>query len=283
MKYLIAGKNGQLARAFIERFELEGIDFLAPGEKDLDITDPEMVSKVVGESKPAVILNCAAYNLVDRAEDEQGKAFAVNADGAGALAMAARKYGSFLVHYSSDYVFDGMKENDLYDESDLPNPLNQYGKSKLEGEKLVGKETADSLILRLSWVFGEGRQNFIAKLLEWTEKNEYLRITCDEFSVPTYTETVVDITLKALEKGLSGLYHLTNSGFCSRYEWAKLILNSAGINKFIRPVPMDAFPLPAKRPRFSAMSNKRLSGLLDVEIPSWEESVVSFVKRSVSE
>jgi len=283
MKYLIAGKNGQLARAFIERFEREGIDFLAPGEKDLDITDPEMVSKVVGESKPAVILNCAAYNLVDRAEDEQGKAFAVNADGAGALAMAARKYGSFLVHYSSDYVFDGMKENDLYDESDLPNPLNQYGKSKLEGEKLVGKETADSLILRLSWVFGEGRQNFIAKLLEWTEKNEYLRITCDEFSVPTYTETVVDITLKALEKGLSGLYHLTNSGFCSRYEWAKLILNSAGINKFIRPVPMDAFPLPAKRPRFSAMSNKRLSGLLDVEIPSWEESVVSFVKRSVSE
>jgi dTDP-4-dehydrorhamnose reductase len=279
MKYLIAGKKGQLARAFIERFERNGTDFLAPGEEDLDITNQEKVLDVIGRSKPDFILNCAAYNLVDRAEDEPEKAFAVNADGPGALAAAARRYGSFLVHYSSDYVFDGLKENGLYDESDSPNPLNQYGKSKLAGERVVQEETEKALILRLSWVFGEGRQNFIAKLIEWTEKSEYLKITCDEFSVPTYTETVVDITLNALEKGISGLYHLTSSGFCSRYEWAKLILSSAGIKKFIRPVPMDAFLLPAKRPNFSAMSNTAISGLLNVEIASWEESVVSFIQK----
>jgi dTDP-4-dehydrorhamnose reductase len=279
MKFLIAGKSGQLARAFIERFEQDGTDFLAPAEKDLDITDRAKLLDVIRRTRPDVILNCAAYNLVDQAENEQEKAFAVNAAGAGFLAMAAREYGSFLVHYSSDYVFDGMKENGLYNENDSPNPLNQYGKSKLAGEKMVLEETEKNLIFRLSWVFGEGRQNFIEKLIEWSEKNAYLRVSCDEFSVPTYTKTVVDITLKALDRGLTGLCHLTNSGFCSRYEWAKLILSSTGIHKFIRPVPMDAFALPAKRPKFSAMTNSHLSGLLDLPIPSWEEAVVSFIRK----
>jgi dTDP-4-dehydrorhamnose reductase len=143
-------------------------------------------------------------------------------------------------------------------------------------------ELDQCLVLRLSWVFGSGKQNFIYKLTEWSRNSEYLKIACDEFSVPTYAGMVVDITLKAIEQGMTGRYHLTNSGFCSRYEWAKLILNTIGVKKFIRPVTMDTFNLPAKRPKFSAMINSKLAGLLNVDIPTWEESVRSFLRESAS-
>jgi dTDP-4-dehydrorhamnose reductase len=282
MKYLITGKNGQLSQAFIKRFEDRSIDFSAPDESQLDITNQKMVAKVVAALKPDVIINCAAYNLVDKAEQVKDTAFAVNATGPKNLAQAAASQKAILVHFGSDYVFNGLKESGLYIESDPVNPLNEYGKSKLAGENSVLEELDRCLVLRLSWVFGAGKQNFIYKLIEWSKNSDYLKIACDEFSVPTYTGTVVDMTLKALDLGMTGRYHLTNSGFCSRYEWAKLILNTIGVNKFIRPVTMDAFNLPANRPKFSAMSNTRLEGHLNVAIPSWEESVRSFLRESAS-
>jgi len=276
--YLITGRNGQLAREFIKRFTARSIGFVAPDEQHLDIIDTEAVLNAVAAHQPAVIINCAAYNLVDRAEQDQDKAFSVNSIGAKNLAQAAARAGAVLVHFGSDYVFDGGKETGLYTESDPTNPLNVYGRSKLAGEQSVMEEGGRFLIFRLSWVFGEGTQNFIHKLTEWSGSNEYLKIACDEFSVPTYTGTVVDAVLASLEQGLTGRYHLTNSGYCSRYEWAKLILNSLGINKFIRPVNMDSFKLPAQRPRFSAMSSANLARQLNIEIPAWETAVSSFCK-----
>ncbi len=279
MKYLIAGRNGQLARAFVRRFEERALDFKAPDESHFDITDSDSVSRGVDSYRPDVIINCAAYNFVDKAEQEREKAFAVNATGPRYMARAAAQRKALIVHFSSDYVFDGQKENGLYSEDDATNPLNEYGRSKLAGENAVREETDKLLVFRLSWVFGEGKQNFIHKLLEWTKNNEYLKIACDEFSVPTYTNTVADITLKALEQGVTGLYHLTNSGFCSRYEWAQAVFRDLGINKFIRPVTSEIFNFPARRPKFSAMSNENLSRLLDIRIPSWEEGVRSFLRE----
>ena len=279
-KYLITGRNGQLAASFIRRFEERSLEFIAPSEQNFDITDFDKVSEVITAAKPDVIINCAAYNLVDKAEEMPGAAFAVNATGPKHLALAAARQKSLLVHFGSDYVFDGSKENGLYTEDDAPNPLNAYGKSKLAGEQHVLDEAGNSLVLRLSWVFGPGKQNFIYKLQQWSQTQEYLKIACDEFSVPTYTETVVDVTLKALEQGLTGRHHLTNSGYCSRYEWAKVILSSAGVNKFIRPVSMDAFALPAKRPKFSAMSSASLAGLLETAIPTWEDAVKIFLNTA---
>ncbi len=279
MKYLITGKNGQLAQAFIKRFELLSIDFNAPDESQLDITNPKTVADVVAAHKPDIIVNCAAYNLVDKAEQDKDAAFAVNALGPGNLAQAAAKHKAILVHFGSDYVFDGLKENGLYSESDPVNPLNEYGRSKLAGEQAVLEELDRCLVLRLSWVFGAGKQNFIYKLIEWAKSSEYLKIACDEFSVPTSADTVVDVTLKALKQGVTGQYHLTNSGFCSRYEWARLILSSLSIRKFIRPVNMDSFNLPARRPKFSAMSNRKLADLLNDPIPTWEEAVKSFLRE----
>ncbi len=279
MKYLITGKNGQLAGAFIRRFEKQSVDFIAPDEAHLDITDGRAVDSVIASLKPNVIINCAAYNQVDKAEAEPAAAFAVNAEGPKNLARAAAKGQAVLVHFGSDYVFDGLKERGLYTEEDATNPLNEYGRSKLAGEQHVLEEQGRMLVLRLSWVFGAGKQNFIHKLAEWARTSEFLRVACDEFSVPTYTETVVDVTLRALDQGVTGRYHLTNSGFCSRYEWARVILGSMGIGKFIRPVSMDSFNLPAKRPKFSAMSNQAIAGILQMDIPAWEEAVRSFLKE----
>ncbi len=279
VKYLITGKNGQLARTFIKRFEERTIDFTAPDESSFDITNPKLIADVIAARKHDVIINCAAYNFVDKAEEDKDVAFAVNATGPKNLARAAAKQRAILVHFGSDYVFDGLKESGLYVEGDPVLPLNEYGRSKRAGEEQVLKEWDRCLVLRLSWVFGPGKQNFISKLTEWAGNNEYLKIACDEFSVPTCTDTVVDVTLKAIEQELTGLYHLTNSGFCSRYEWARHILNTIGVNKFIRPVAMDSFDLPARRPRFSAMSNNKLARVLGIEISSWEEAVTLFLQH----
>lgn len=279
MRYLLAGKNGQLAKAFISNFEKRSWDFSAPDESKLDITNLDAVLQAVAAYKPDVIINCAAYNLVDKGEREHDKIMAVNAEGPRNLALAATRQKAIIVHFSSDYVFDGLKETGLYTEADSLNPLNNYGRSKQAGENLVRESTDRHLIFRLSWVFGVGQQNFIYKLSEWAKNSEYLKIACDEFSVPTYTETVVDVTLAALEQDLTGLYHLTNSGYCSRYEWANCVLRHLGIKKFIRPVSMDSFNLPAQRPKFSAMSNQRLSGVLGRDIPVWEEAVKTFLAK----
>ena len=279
MRFLITGGHGQLAREFIRRFERLSLDFRAPGKSEMDITDEKKIGGVVAGYRPDVIINCAAYNLVDKAEDSPEAAFTVNVLGPKNLARAAAAGRAMLVHFGSDYVFDGLKESGLYVESDPANPLNEYGRSKLAGEENVLAELERSLVLRLSWVFGLGRQNFIYKLSQWAASNEYLKIACDEFSVPTWTGTVVDVTLKAIDEGVVGRYHLTNSGFCSRYEWAKEILGCLGNSKFIRPVSMDAFKLPAPRPKFSAMSNSALAQELGIEIPTWQKAVGLFIEE----
>lgn len=280
MRYLITGSGGQLARELIARLEARSADYAAPEEAQCDIADPASVGRVVSRVRPAVIVNCAAYNLVDRAEQDRDAAFRVNETGPRMLAEAALNAGARLVHFSSDYVFDGEKEDGLYTESDPVKPLNVYGRSKLAGERAVEQVLGkDGLVLRLSWVFGPGQQNFIRKFLERAAAGQPLQATYDEFSVPTWTGTVADITLKAVEQGMTGLYHLTNTGYCSRYEWAKAILKARGVDRFILPVPVERFGLPARRPKFSAMSNAAIARTLSVSIPSWEEAVTSFVKR----
>ena len=172
------------------------------------------------------------------------------------LILACNNYKAKLVHFSTDYVFDGSKEG-LYTEEDNPNPLNEYGKSKLFGEYFIQEQMEDYLIFRTSWVYGEGKQNFIYKLTGWAKSQEYLKAACDEFSVPTSTRTIVEVTLKAIQQELTGLYHLVNTGYASRFEWAREYFRLRGINKFIYPPYQSNFNLPAQRPRFSAMSNKK--------------------------
>ncbi|MGC8985023.1 MAG: SDR family oxidoreductase, partial [Thermosulfidibacteraceae bacterium] len=175
----------------------------------------------------------------------------------------------------TDYVFDGTKEGP-YNEEDTLNPLNEYGKSKRLGEVLITQTIEDYLIFRTSWVYGEGKQNFLYKLQQWIKDREFIKVAVDEFSVPTSTKTIVRVTLKAIEKDISGLYHLVNSGYASRYEWAKTFFRVKGIKKLILPAYQSDFNLPAKRPKWSVMSNEKISKELNIEIPEWIEDLKYF-------
>lgn len=276
MNILITGVNGQLANEFIRQLSSTGHSLILPAESELDITNSENVHSVFAQNRPDVVLNCAAYNLVDAAEKDPATAMRVNADGVKFLASAAREQKALLVHYSTDYVFDGAKEN-FYDEDDQTNPINVYGRSKLAGENIVRSESDRFLLFRLSWVFGPGTQNFLFKLSEWAKKNDVLKVVYDQISVPCYTEDIARITLKALEANLEGLYHLTNSGYASRYELAKYFLERLSRTNLVLPVDSTHFPTAAKRPFFTAMSNAKISRALDIKIPPWTDAIDRYV------
>ncbi len=278
MRFLITGARGQLAREFIEYFEKYSLEFVAFSKEELDVTDFKKVYEVLKEVKPDVVINCSAYNQVDRAESEPYLAYKVNALGVYNLSLVAKEIGAKLIHYSTDYVFDGEKLG-LYTEEDEPNPLSEYAKSKLQGELLVKEVLENYLIFRTSWVYGKGTQNFLYKLEKWAKERDVLKIAVDEFSVPTSTRTIVEITMKAVDAGLSGLYHLVNSGYASRYEWAKEYFRIKGINKLIYPAYQADFNLPAKRPRWSVMSCDKICRELGMEIKEWREEMLYLISR----
>ena len=278
-KFLIVGKNGQLGREFLEELDrLSNVKVFSVGREECDISNLKQVLEVFSSVKPDIVINCAAYNLVDKAEEDYVNAVRVNALGVRNLAFASKKFSSFIVHYSTDYVFDGTKLGELYTEEDPPKPINEYGKSKLMGERFLKEETEKFLLFRVSWVYGDGKQNFIYKVLNWAKDRDYLLISYDEVSVPTSTRTIVDVTLRALDSGLKGLFHLTNSGYASRYEWAKKILELKGIKRLIYPVSSEEFKLPAKRPKFSAMSSSKLEKILDMNISYWDEELENYLR-----
>lgn len=278
MRFLITGYGGQLACEFARTLKEAGHEYTALDIAGLDISDESSVICALSRFTPEVVLNCAAYNLVDNAENDPDAALRTNCTGVGNLASACGRNNVLLVHYGTDYVFDGTKEG-LYTEEDCPNPINNYGRSKLSGEKLVTENTDNFLIFRTSWVFGEGKQNFFYKLRQWAGKNMVLKVVCDQISVPTCTEDIARLTLLAVNKGLRGLYHLTNSGYASRYETARYFLEGLGMDTLVLPVTSDLFPTPAARPYFSAMSNTRLAGELCVEIPHWKNGMDRYIGK----
>ncbi len=279
MKVVITGASGQLGREFQDILDKKGWELFPLSHRDLPIESFEEVLRVLKEIKPDIILNCAAYNYVDKAEDEWEVAFKVNSRGPLNLAVASREINAKLVHYSTDYVFDGGKD-DLYQETDEPNPLNQYGRSKLLGERWVLEENSKALVFRVSWVYGNGKQNFIFKLLNWAKERDKLLVTFDEFSVPTWTRFIAENTLKSLKEDLSGLFHLVPQGLTSRFHLAQEVFKLKGLQKRLIPVPSSTFNLKAKRPRFSAMDSSRLQTLLNVEFRDWAEYLKEFLTSS---
>lgn len=275
MRVFITGTKGQLGTEFVRLFEANGWDYIAADHSTLDITDGDAVLKAVMPCRPGLIINCAAYNLVDKAESDPAAAYAVNAEGVRNLAFAARQLESKLVHFGTDYVFDGEKRAP-YAEGDAANPLSEYGRSKLKGEEYA-LEAPGSLVLRLSWVYGPGTQNFIHKLLGWAEKSGPLRVADDEVSVPTFTGDAAAAVMAALREGVTGRWHLSGGEPCSRYEWARTVLKAYHIEKELIPCGMSDFKLPARRPGYSAMSNAALCGQLGIRMPHWRDSVEKFI------
>ncbi|MBF0503486.1 MAG: dTDP-4-dehydrorhamnose reductase [Candidatus Omnitrophica bacterium] len=277
MKILVLGSRGQLGGEFQRYFTRTKTPFAAADRRDCDITRKENITAILGKTRPDVVINCTAYNLVDDAEDNPALAYAVNAQALDFLAHSCRELHIKLVHYSTDYVFNGDKTSP-YCENDDACPLNVYGQSKLAGEKHV-IEMADSLLLRVSWLIGSGRQNFLYKVKNWIEKSDTVRICDDEISVPTFASSVVELTDRALKMGLTGLYHVTNTGEASRYQLVVSYFDAMGIKgKTVVPVGGASFSLKAKRPKYSVMSNGRIAQALGVNVPDWNESLQKYVQ-----
>ncbi len=276
-KILILGSNGQLGRQFKLELAERKMPFDAPDEKNSNLVDFDGIEKVILSSAPSVVINCAAYNAVEEAERKPDLAYLVNGKAVENLAGICSRNGIFLVHYSTDYVFDGRK-GAPYVERDKTNPLNFYGKSKLSGERGVQDNLEEYLLFRTSWVYGDGAQNFIHKLLNWATSDKEVRLSDDEVSVPTSTKDLASFTLLALAKGLTGLYHLTNGGTASRYEWGKFVLEHLGRRVTVVPAPMSSFPSRVQRPLFTAMSNRALELALGVSIPEWKTACAKFLE-----
>jgi dTDP-4-dehydrorhamnose reductase len=263
-----------LMAAFGSAHNVVGLDL-----PDINITKPEQCFARIQEHKPDVIINAAAFTRVDDCETHEEEAFQVNGHGAGNLAQAAATIGALLIHYSTDYIFDGLKDN-AYIEEDAPNPQSVYGKSKLLGESLIRKNCPNHMILRTSWLFGPNGPNFIRTIIGIVQKGTPLRVVHDQKGSPTYSKDLAKRTLQMIDAGCRSTYHVTNSGFCTWFELASKAVEWAGIEGVsITPVSTSEFPRPAPRPANSVLSNSRLT---DDGLPllrSWQDAAREYVEQ----
>jgi len=278
MKYLVLGNRGQLGIEVSKRLEERGCVYSGFDKDEVDIRDIPKITTLLQNFKPNVIINCAAFNGVDSAEINSSEAFKVNSDAPAKIAAVAADIGAKFIHFSTDYVFNG-KNISPYLEGDTPDPVNKYGDSKLFGEFGIISNTDDYLIFRSSWLYGEGNQNFIYKFLKMIENKDSIDIPTNEISVPTSTKLVTAITLEAINMDLKGVYHVTNSSFTTRFEYAKFIAEVLKLNIKINPININSLELKAKRPVFSVMSNGLISKALDIDIPLWKEEVREYLVK----
>ncbi|KLU62677.1 dTDP-4-dehydrorhamnose reductase [Peptococcaceae bacterium CEB3] len=278
VKVMVTGANGQLGREIARQFQGRYGLFLhdLPG---LDITDYPSVESRITEINPAVVINAAAYTNVEKAEEDEPAAFQVNAMGAQNLAIACKRTGAKFVQISTDYIFDGTK-NTPYAEFDFPHPLSVYGQSKLWGEKLVEEAGGDYFILRTSWLYGDG-PNFVKTMLKLAGERDKLSVVADQYGTPTYTKDLVWVIEKLMHTEFYGVYHASNNGSCSWYEFALKIFELAGQEVIVEPVNSDEYPTKARRPRYSVMENKilKLRGL-DLKRP-WEEALRDYLTNDL--
>ena len=278
MKLLITGSNGQLGQDLQKACRTRRIDFCAGDVEEFDITDLELIREVVRRERPTAVVNCAAYNAVDRAETEFEAARRINALGPENLAIAAEEAGVPIMHFSTDFVFDGTKKAP-YLVDDRPNPISRYGESKLQGERAVASHATRFFIVRLSWVFGIAGINFPKKVLEWAQNRSAIKVVTDQVSCPSYTVDLVGPILDLLRLGAFGTYHLTNQGHCSRFEWARFVIGRARPEVAVEPAGADEFETTARRPAFSALDPAPLDEVLGRLPPDWQNATERFLKE----
>lgn len=276
MKILLTGSNGQLGYDLKKLFDSLKIEYIATDYQELDITDNKSLEHFFNENKDFThIINCAAYNDVDKAEIDE-KVKLLNTTAPYKLAEFAKKIDAVYVTYSTDFVFDGDKR-EPYTEVDTPNPLSEYGKSKYEGEKSVPKIYDKSFIIRTSWVFGIANNNFNKQVINWSKSRDTLNIVDDQVSVPTYSRDLAEISWKLIQTEKYGLYHITNSGEASKYDQAKYVLEKIGWTGKLNRAKTEEFNLPAKRPEYSKLSSVKVENLLGEKIPAWQSGIDRFL------
>lgn len=275
---LITGANGQLGSDFKKIFNERNIEYIGTDYKELDITDISKVEEFIKNKNINLIINCAAYNNVDKAEEEKDLCYRLNAYSPRDLALLAKKIGAEYITYSTDFVFDGKKKSP-YTEEDGVNPLSVYSQSKALGERLVLEGYDKAFVIRTSWVFGMGNNNFNKQVINWSRGKDSLTIVDDQVSSPTYSYDLALYTLKLLETKKYGLYHLSNSGVASKYDQGKYVLDSIGWKGTLNRGKSYDFNLPAKRAEYSKLDSSKLENLIEEKLPTWESGIDRFLKE----
>ena len=282
MNILLFGKNGQLGWELRRTLAPLG-NVIAIDYEDLDLVDVVQLRGKIDEARPQIIVNASAYTDVDGAQSEREKAFAINARAPQIMAEQARALDAAMIHYSTDYVFEGTK-TEPYSEADTPRPANVYGESKLAGEEAVKSAAGAFLILRTAWLYSMRGSNFVTKVLKWARKHEKLHIVDDQISNPTWARILAQLTAHVLERGdgylrdRSGLYHLAGGGYASRYEWAQEILKydprpeEQKATEVVRAATSD-IPTPAIRPLYSALNCDRFAEVFGLRAPAWQQEL----------
>lgn len=276
MRVMVTGTNGQLGQELVHQLRSLSVELYSYTKAELDITNQGVVNEVVKKIRPNVIINAAAYTKVDLAESNEELAFAVNAWGQRNLSVAAESLDTKICYISTDYVFDGNGK-EPYKEYDNTCPLGVYGKSKHAGEELTKSLSSKYFIVRTAWVYGEHGNNFVHTMLRLAQERDKLGVVNDQFGSPTYTVDLAEFIIELIQTEKYGIYHATNSGSCSWYEFAKAIFEEARINIELNPLSTKEFPTQAKRPAFSVLENfsMKINGFKPMR--SWCEALREFI------
>lgn len=276
MKVLVTGYGGQLGYDVVQECEQHGLNVKGCGRQELDITKRESVFSIVNSYKPEVIIHCAAYTAVDKAEDDKENCWNVNVEGTRYLVEAAKKHHSKFIYISTDYVFNG-KGGSLFIEDDRPNPIGYYGLTKYEGEKVVQSLIVNYFIIRISWVFGVNGNNFIKTMLRLSETRNELNIVGDQIGSPTYTVDLARLIVDLIKSDKYGIYHATNEGFTSWADFAKEIFKQTDSKTLVKSIASEDYPTRAARPKNSRLSKQKLVDSGFQSLPTWQDALARYL------
>jgi dTDP-4-dehydrorhamnose reductase len=283
VKILITGSNGQLGNEIrVLAGDYPDFDFIYTDIDELDITNPLEVEIFFIKNQPQVVINCAAYTAVDKAETDESKALLINATAVANLAKSAAGVGALIIHISTDYVFDG-KSYLPYIETDKINPLSSYGRTKLAGENAVQLNATKGIILRTSWLYSAFGNNFVKTMMKYGIERDTLNVVFDQIGTPTYArdlaKVILDIIPLAINISGTNLYHYSNEGVASWYDFARTVIAFSGIRCEIYPILTENYPLPAQRPFYSVLNKSKIKETFKIKIPYWSDSVKDCIQR----
>lgn len=272
MKVLVTGVKGQLGFDVVKRLKIMKIECLGVDIDDFDLTDWNQTKDFIYNYRPDVVVHCAAYTAVDRAEDEREICYAVNVKGTRHVAMICREIGAKMVYISTDYVFNGTGQ-EPFEIDQIPEPINYYGQTKFEGELEIRKLVDQHFIIRISWVFGINGNNFIKTMLRLGKERDVISVVSDQIGSPTYTFDLAELISQVIGTNKFGIYHATNEGLCSWYEFAREIFYLAGMSVQVNPVNSEDYTTRAKRPKNSRLSKLSLDNGGFDRLPDWKDAL----------
>lgn len=276
MKVFVTGVKGQLGYDVVRELEKRGMEAVGVDIEEMDITDAASVEQVIKAAAPDAVIHCAAYTAVDAAEENEAVCRRVNADGPRNIARVCRELDIRMLYISTDYVFDGQGEH-IWEPEDVCAPKSVYGQTKYEGELAVQEILEKYFIVRIAWVFGRNGKNFVKTMLKLAETHDTITVVNDQFGSPTYTYDLARLLVDMIQTDQYGVYHATNEGFCSWYDFACAIFREAGVNVKVVPVTSAEYGAKANRPMNSRMSKERLTENGFERLPSWEDALRRYI------